>query len=187
LGNYNFNKMFGFTDLGGSNYAIQIGLPNASWPTNQWYQMTYVRTTNTARLFRNGQLVAQATGLVPNAVPQSSDLFIGANANANDETVSFYSGALDELRIYNRAFSDSEVEQLYAYESGPEVDLIKAVKPSFRKLALTTNYQMQISADLRTWSNYGASFTATNTTMIYPQYFDVDNWNSLFFRVQSLP
>jgi hypothetical protein len=70
---------------------------------------------------------------------------------------------------------------------GLEVVLIKAVKPSFLNLSLGTNYQTQISTDMRTWTNYGVAFTATNTIMVYPQYFDVDNWNSLFFRVKSVP
>ena len=43
----------------------------------------------------------------------------------------YFAGRIDELRIYNRALSSDEVKQLYAIESGPRVDLIKAVKPSF--------------------------------------------------------
>jgi len=99
----------------------------------------------------------------------------------------YFAGRIDELRIYNRALSPDEVEELYAIESGPRVDLIKAVKPSFSYLTLTTNYQMQISGDMSKWTNYGAAFKATSTSMEYPQYFDVDNWNSLFFRVKSVP
>jgi hypothetical protein len=57
---------------------------------------------------------------------------------------------------------------------GMEIVSIKAVKPSFLNLSLGTNYQMQISGNMNTWTNYGAPFKATNTTMIYPQYFDVD-------------
>ena len=72
-------------------------------------------------------------------------------------------------------------------ESGPRVSLIKAVKPAFNNLTLTTNYQLQVSADLNTWTNQGSAFTATNTSMVYPQYWDVDNWNSLFFRLQVSP
>jgi len=75
----------------------------------------------------------------------------------------------------------------YVLEFEPRVDLIKAVKPSFSHLTLTTNYQMQISGDMSTWTNYGAAFTATNSSMVYPQYWDVDNWNSLFFRLQVSP
>jgi hypothetical protein len=75
----------------------------------------------------------------------------------------------------------------YLLELGPRVDLIKAVKPSFSNLTLTTNYQLQVSGDLNNWTNQGSAFTATNTSMIYPQYFDVDNWAKLFFRLQVAP
>jgi len=68
-----------------------------------------------------------------------------------------------------------------------QISLIKAVKPSFSNLSLGTNYQLQVSSDLNTWTNQGSAFAATNTSMIYPQYWDVDNWNSLFFRLQVSP
>ncbi len=69
----------------------------------------------------------------------------------------------------------------------PMVALIKAVKPSFSNLRPSSNYQLQLSSDMRLWTNHGAPFTATNTTLIYPEYWDVDNWNSLFFRLQVAP
>ena len=50
------------------------------------------------------------------------------------------------------------------------VTLIKAVKPSFANLSIGTNYQLQVSGDLTTWTNQGSPFTATNASMIYPQY-----------------
>ena len=68
-------------------------------------------------------------------------------------------------------------------ESGPRLDLIKAVKPAFSSLSLGTNYQMQLSADMSTWTNYGDPFTATNASMVYPQYFDIENWGKLYFRL----
>jgi hypothetical protein len=70
---------------------------------------------------------------------------------------------------------------------GPQVDLLKAVKPSFSYLDVGTNYQLQDSGDLRNWTNQGSPFTATNTSMVYPQYWDVDNWSQLFFRLQVSP
>ena len=73
------------------------------------------------------------------------------------------------------------------FVAGPilaRVDLIKAVKPSFSYLTVGTNYQLQLSADMSTWTNHGAPFTATNTSLIYPEYFDVENWGKLFFRLR---
>jgi hypothetical protein len=50
---------------------------------------------------------------------------------------------------------------------------------------LGTNYLLQVSGDLNNWTNHGSAFTATNASMIYPQYWDVDNWDKLFFRLQQ--
>jgi len=111
----------------------------------------------------------------------------GAVTLPTDVPSSFWHGLIDDVRIYNRVLSLNEVAQLYAIESGPLVDLIKAVKPSFSYLALGTNYQLQVSGNLSSWTNQGSVFTATNTSMVYPQYWDVDNWNELFFRLQVAP
>ena len=113
-------------------------------------------------------------------------LVVGRSTFSNPGPI-FYHGYVDDIRIYNRSLSDSEVQKLYEYESGPRVGLIKAVKPSFSNLTLTTNYQLQVSGDLSTWTNHGDVFTATNMNMVYPQYWDVDNWNQLFFRLQVAP
>ena len=70
---------------------------------------------------------------------------------------------------------------------------IHAVHPLCREmltsthLSLGTNFQLQLSADLNTWTNQGSPFRATNTIMVYSQYWNVDNWNSLFFRLQVVP
>jgi hypothetical protein len=69
--------------------------------------------------------------------------------------------------------------------SNVQIGLIKAVKPSFSGLSVGTNYQLQVSSNLNTWTNQGTAFTATNTSMIYPQYWDVANWNQLFFRLEQ--
>ena len=62
-----------------------------------------------------------------------------------------------------------------------------AVTPSFNHLLLGTNYQLQVSTDLSTWSNSRAPFTATNTSQPYPQSFPVAKLSQLFFRLQSSP
>jgi hypothetical protein len=49
------------------------------------------------------------------------------------------------------------------------------------------NYQLQVSNDLITWTNQGSPFASTGSTMVYPQYWDVDNLSQLFFRVQLAP
>ena len=41
--------------------------------------------------------------------------------------------------------------------------------------------------DVSTWTIYGEPFNATSSTMTYPQYWDVDNWGTIFFRLQAVP
>jgi len=154
-------------------------------PTNVWTSFAATYDGMTKSLYINGTLNVSVSYTFPaNWDTSFMGEGIGGDFAGQAET---FDGVIDDIRIYNRALSDTEVQQLYAIESGPRVNLIKAVKPSFSNLTLTTNYQLQVSADMNTWTNQGSAFTATNTSMIYPQYFDVDNWNSLFFRVQSVP
>jgi hypothetical protein len=163
-------------------------LPSArAVDTNSFSQV--VATCDTAggatALYLNGVLIGSTSYSPPLVSGTAYGLFIGHRPLAGDNNP--FTGELDDVRIYSRALSISEVQQLYAVESGPRVDLIKAVKPSFANLSLGTNYQLQMSSDLSTWTNTGSVFTATNTSMIYPQYWDVYNWGKLFFRLQISP
>lgn len=153
--------------------------------SNQWSFVALIFDGLTVRLFVNERWETNAIGSLST---QPGQLWIGAETlNDGASFRDFFKGSIDQVRLYSRALADSEVQQLYAYEFGPHVDLIRAVKPSFSGLALGTNYQLQISGDLNNWTNQGASFTATNTSMVYPQYWDVDGWASLFFRLQVAP
>ena len=167
---------------GTGNFLYDVQPP----PSNIWYQIAFTYDGLTHKLFVNGQPVNSAVLDIALNTAGHSGVGIGVSDQANGYWGAF-EGRIDDIRIYDRALSGSEVQQLYVYESGPEVDLIKSVKPSFKKLTLTTNYQMQISADMSTWTNYGEAFTATNNSMVYPQYWDVENWNSLYFRLQVAP
>jgi len=71
--------------------------------------------------------------------------------------------------------------------ASPNVALVKAVIPSFNALILGRGYQLQVSSDLTNWLSQGSPFVATNFNMICPEYWAVDNWNKLFFRLQLAP
>ena len=96
-------------------------------------------------------------------------------------------GSLDDVRIYNRTLSSNEVSQLFLIESVPFLNVRKAVYLDSPNMKAGTNYQIQVSTDLTTWTNHGTSFTATTNTWRSTNYWDVDNWNQLFFRLQAVP
>ena len=169
---------------GGQGIASFLACTGTDW---QNLIATYSVSNGLIKTYENGVLIASTPYTI--AMGNSGDLFIGG-ATIHEHDCGF-AGLINEVRIYNRALSDSEVQQLYAYgyavDFEPIVSLLKAVKPSFAYLIPGTNYQLQVSGDLKSWTNRDSPFTATNTGMTWPQYFDVDNWNTLFFRLQVAP
>ena len=153
----------------------------------KWHHVVgAIDSGGTGRIWVDGVLRGEAN-ILPLLPPATAPVRIGQMRSVNGSILDNFNGSIDDVRLYSRALSGSEVRQLYAYEYGPHVNLLKAVKPSFDGLDLGTNYQLQVSADMDRWTNQGSPFTATNTSMIYPQYWDVENWNSLFFRLQVSP
>ncbi len=146
-------------------------------PSNQWAQVCVVfNNTNMSRsTYINGVEVANRTAAYGFS---GNDIF---SINGRNGV------SMDDVRFYRRALSSGEVTQLHAIESAPRINLIRAVKPAFSGLAIGTNYQLQTSGNLINWTNQGSAFSATTNNMTYPQYWDVDGWGSLFFRLQVAP
>lgn len=78
--------------------------------SNTWIHYVVVRNGSVTRIYQNGSLVQTKTGSGTPAF-NNSNLKIGG---PNTATFPYYfHGAMDDLRIYNRALTDSEVLQLY--------------------------------------------------------------------------
>jgi hypothetical protein len=97
------------------------GLHQLSGPffADAWYHLAVIYTTGNCSIFVNGILWT-------NVVFQEASL-AGVNTirigRHNDRIEwgarRFFKGMVDDVRIYNRALSDSEVQQLYAYGATP--------------------------------------------------------------------
>jgi hypothetical protein len=167
---------------GGASMASTNCLSLGKWQ----HVVGAIDSGGTGRIWVNGVLRGEGN-ILPLLPPAAAPVRIGQMRTVDGSILDNFNGSIDDVRIYSRALSVSEVQQLYAYEYGPHVNLLKAVKPAFDGLSPGTNYQLQVSADMDSWTNQGAPFTATNTSMIYPQYWDVENWNRLFFRLEVAP
>lgn len=85
-----------------------IDINGTSIPSNQWNHFVYVqRSASDGELFVNGTSVA--VNSIPKTLPAVANLTIGSW----DGTSQFYNGQLDEIRLYNRALSSSEILDLY--------------------------------------------------------------------------
>ena len=113
-GPYNVNKWF--FALGGGLLTFHVNGPtlgpifllNAPFTpeTNQWYHLAVVRSGNLFTLYRNGVAVAWDTNSV--AVPNANAPLTIGKAEAF-----YFNGLLDEVSIYRRDLSVSEIAAIY--------------------------------------------------------------------------
>lgn len=177
---------------GGGNASVA----QTSIPANQWIHLVLVKPQNgglnDTMFYVNGAPVPttqQSDNVYKFNIVPTNTLTIG-RGQLNDYAAAgrVFNGAIDDVRIYNVSLSPSQVTQIYQAESAQFVTLNKAVWLSFSNLRSGTNYQVQVSSNLNgAFSNYGSPFTATNSTMNYPVYWNVSDWSQLFFRLQALP
>jgi hypothetical protein len=103
--NYSGNGKFFFEASDGSYNAVQsTTIPVAG----TWYHVVGVYDGATSNIYINGVLenTVSDTGSI---TYNSDNLFIGQNGSNGER----FNGVVDEVRIYNRALSESEVKQLY--------------------------------------------------------------------------
>ena len=112
----------------------------------------------------------------------------GGGGSGAQATAALSDGVVISITITDAGIGYTNTPTIYIdAPTGARLGLMKAVKPTFSDLIPGANYQLQISSDMNKWTNQGSPFVSTGATMVYPQYWDVDNWNTLFFRLQLLP
>lgn len=94
-----------------ASYLATIGSTTGPIVNSQWRLYTATIAPNgTITLYANGVSIQSSTGAsLPANVTRASN-YIGRSNWATD---AYYTGALDDLRVYNRALSASEVLQLF--------------------------------------------------------------------------
>jgi uncharacterized repeat protein (TIGR02543 family) len=96
-----------------------------NWPVSQisvgqlhYFTVTY--NDSQIKLYVNAELKSEKTIPFVKTLDNSYDMLIGAFFTNDAKTVypgAFFDGLLDDLRIYNRALSESEIKQLYELDS----------------------------------------------------------------------
>ncbi len=78
--------------------------------TNQWYQVVMIRSAGVTTLYVDG--VATPTGTT--STPLTPTAFTIGSENG----LRYFNGAIDDVRIYNRALTTNEIQAIYDAESG---------------------------------------------------------------------
>jgi Concanavalin A-like lectin/glucanases superfamily/HYDIN/CFA65/VesB-like, Ig-like domain len=99
-----------------SGFLFSIYTENYTWQENtalnfstgEWHHVLAVYDGNNSKIYVDGNLKEQltTTGLIINS---DCNLFIGCRPDRKY----FFDGLIDELRIYDRALTESEVQELY--------------------------------------------------------------------------
>lgn len=94
---------------------------------NNWHHIVYVVDQGTIRAYLNGTLTNTATYITDaGGFQNTSDLIIGVNTNL---AVGYYDGILDDIRLYNKALSDTEVAALYGSIGGGSCNISTCSSP----------------------------------------------------------
>ena len=110
MGNNGYNTLL----LQAYNSGVEkINTQSGTYDWNTWWYVTYIvdRTSNRAYLYVNGTM--RVNNSVGGDVGTGGDFVIGAYTAGNNPFVGF----LDELAIWNRSLSDSEVVEVFSNAS----------------------------------------------------------------------
>jgi hypothetical protein len=125
-------------------------LDNTTAPTGAWKFVTYLfdDDNNTLKLYIDGAMVNSITSWNNPLVYDNTSLQIGAS-NEEGSIQFYFDGKLDDIRIYNRVLSDSEIMALYQETS----------------TVVTVNSNLTPSVSIAILS--GANPTCPNTSVIF--------------------
>jgi len=119
-----YERGYGLTISGdpiGFSFGVQDGIANGNsvFPqiavnNGKWHNVIAVRKGTTLYLYVDGNLLDSKTGTLIN-IGSANTINIGKRYT-NTAAEAYYDGIIDDLRIYNRALSDSEIQTLYNSE-----------------------------------------------------------------------
>jgi hypothetical protein len=93
---------------GGTNIINQKTY--GAWVTDEWVLITYVVNGTTGTFYKNGEVVA-TDGSTTIAIGSTNAYLIGARSDLH--AVTFFNGSIDDIKIYDRALSETEILQIY--------------------------------------------------------------------------
>ena len=152
--------------MGGIHFAVKSNesISYSSWlpPLHSWIHLVCVADSarKTMAIWVDGKKVEQGIFSKGANVGYHAPFNLGRRPGGYNDW--FLAGSLDEVRVYNRALSDSEIGTLYIAESGKARSLevaIETVRVTMRVIP-GKSYLLQWSNDMRTWTNQGSSFVA---------------------------
>ncbi|MGD1085049.1 MAG: LamG domain-containing protein, partial [Verrucomicrobiota bacterium] len=137
----------------------------------QWHHVAWERRADTAggtateKVYVDGQLNNTGSDSTVYSVINSSDLVLGNNVCVGVDGENHYSGAVDELDIWNRALSDVEIAAIYEAGTQGKKGGSSYILPNCQILVNgATNSTVIVPASGTNWLTNGVYFTAVSDT-----------------------
>jgi hypothetical protein len=95
-------------------------------PVGAWVHYAITTDSSGTKIYINGVEKASNSNFINNTIVAGTDLSIGVAVNTQgyapytDVNVGYFVGSMDDVRIYNRAFSATEIQELYT-ENAPDL------------------------------------------------------------------
>ncbi len=152
------------------NGQIDLNRGGLDLPQNQWTHIvgTYNTSTDEARMYFNGTLVASTVKDVGSIGTNDNEFRIGTRAQKDTS----WKGRIDEVRVYDRALSGDEIRRRYFYgrtglfqgdyNTSLNLDDVK------RPVKLEVNSTGTNSSENRTWFYIDSSEEGSQTVSIDP-------------------
>ena len=126
-----------------------------------WYHVVGVWNSSSSNiyLYVNGQLIGTANESETPASGSGSTFQIGENNGGS----SWFNGTLDDVRVYNRALSATDIETLYTSTGGGSGDINTGLIHYWKldeAAGVTTGIADSAAAETGTMTGAGATFTA---------------------------
>lgn len=165
---------------GGANVSFYQTIDLVTYP-NSWKQLVVVTASNRFSCYFNGSKIYEAN--VSYSVFPAPLAALGRHWWTTGSSARM-SATYANVRIYNRALSDSEVQSLYLLESPLVLNIYTAIELGF---ATQSNqlYQIQASPDLVTWTNFDAEIQGTGSNWF--KTYSIRGQPQLYYRVLAAP
>ncbi len=123
---------------------LTAGSPNLFIHSGSWYHVVYTNDGDTSKLYVNDSLISANFAKIKF---NTNDIYLGRYFSIAS-TPYWFNGVLDDIRIYNRALSVTEVNTLYIAPNPSSKDTIPTCDSSLVMVGSPTNKAFQTSSFL---------------------------------------
>ncbi len=137
-----------YASAGGTNCGAHGAASDCTASTGEWIHITYTYSSDLISIYKNGVLCSNFSSTSGNWPCINSNMALWIGGDVYGGVVEYFTGAIDDIGIWNRALTPQEVGNLY---SGCSLEV--TVQPNSQQININDNAEFMVSS-----SDLSASF-----------------------------